>query len=265
MILRKMRYEYSTRPLWIDSICINQTNSNEKGHQVKLMARIYSGAFRVLVYIGESRQRSEAVLDTINGDSIFPLMYQAERPILSRSYFRRLWVLQEVALAKRATLICGDRSIPWNRFVEWFKNPGKTGRSSYLYHIDPGLPPVIAFDYHNYTDPHQLLDLLDLAVTCEADWTHDKVYAPLGLLPNATASGLVVDYQIPVEQVFGMKSVYAASICGWPRIFHTAASLGRSLETLRNWIPDWSSQRGNKPQESYGGMIQTFLIVDTPV
>lgn len=38
--------------LWIDQICIDQQDNTERGHQVKLMGRIYSKAVRTLVWLG---------------------------------------------------------------------------------------------------------------------------------------------------------------------------------------------------------------------
>ncbi|KAI6084106.1 heterokaryon incompatibility protein-domain-containing protein [Hypoxylon rubiginosum] len=40
-------------PLWADAICIDQNNLAERGHQVKLMASVFSGAFYVIAWLGE--------------------------------------------------------------------------------------------------------------------------------------------------------------------------------------------------------------------
>ena len=42
--------------LWVDAVCINQSDIEERGHQVKLMRRIYKNATRVLIWIGEDIQ-----------------------------------------------------------------------------------------------------------------------------------------------------------------------------------------------------------------
>ncbi|KAH7131598.1 hypothetical protein B0J13DRAFT_642410 [Dactylonectria estremocensis] len=43
------------RIVWIDVLCINQGNDEEKNHQVKLMGDIYRRATRVLVWLGRSQ------------------------------------------------------------------------------------------------------------------------------------------------------------------------------------------------------------------
>jgi hypothetical protein len=50
--LRAIRYENRPRVLWIDAICINQSDLREKGHQVALMGQIYRDAQRVVVWLG---------------------------------------------------------------------------------------------------------------------------------------------------------------------------------------------------------------------
>ncbi|KAK8152368.1 heterokaryon incompatibility, partial [Phyllosticta citribraziliensis] len=50
-------------PLWIDAICINQRNEDEKNFQVPLMGRIYSEASEVFAWIGEEADGSSGVLD----------------------------------------------------------------------------------------------------------------------------------------------------------------------------------------------------------
>jgi hypothetical protein len=40
--------------IWIDQICINQKDDNEKASQVELMANIYKGAKRVSAYLGQA-------------------------------------------------------------------------------------------------------------------------------------------------------------------------------------------------------------------
>ncbi|KAM5349036.1 hypothetical protein ACJ41O_008859 [Fusarium nematophilum] len=50
------------RIVWIDALCINQGNTKEKNHQVKLMGDIYRRATRVLVWLGRSRLESGSIV-----------------------------------------------------------------------------------------------------------------------------------------------------------------------------------------------------------
>ncbi|KAL8760735.1 MAG: hypothetical protein Q9184_003093 [Pyrenodesmia sp. 2 TL-2023] len=52
--LRYLRQRDEPRVLWIDAVCIDQSNLAEKTHQVGMMGNIYRNAARVLVWLGES-------------------------------------------------------------------------------------------------------------------------------------------------------------------------------------------------------------------
>lgn len=52
--LRYLRETDSRRILWVDAICINQKDFNERGHQVGIMRDIYSKAPQVLIWLGEA-------------------------------------------------------------------------------------------------------------------------------------------------------------------------------------------------------------------
>ena len=51
--LRQFRHTRRCRRLWVDALCINQSDSTERSQQVQLMAHIYAKAFRVLIWLGK--------------------------------------------------------------------------------------------------------------------------------------------------------------------------------------------------------------------
>jgi hypothetical protein len=57
--LRELPEHYLRRPIWVDSLCINQKDSGEKGRQLWLISRIFQQAFRVLAWVGEHSHDSE--------------------------------------------------------------------------------------------------------------------------------------------------------------------------------------------------------------
>ena len=52
--LRQLRLPEKTRVLWVDAVCIDQTDNQERNHQVTLMRMIYTQANRVIVWLGNS-------------------------------------------------------------------------------------------------------------------------------------------------------------------------------------------------------------------
>ncbi|KAI0419301.1 heterokaryon incompatibility protein-domain-containing protein [Xylaria grammica] len=57
--LRHLRRRKDDRVLWIDAICINQEDVDERAHQVNLMRHIYQNAHRVVAWLGESSDDSD--------------------------------------------------------------------------------------------------------------------------------------------------------------------------------------------------------------
>lgn len=130
-VLRQSRWCGTERYIWVDAICINQSDVVERSAQVQLMGDIYKTAVRVLACIGPHADDSEYLMAFLRqkrgreveggyyayGDStIFrsmhqigdPRLYQASQCMWARPYFRRIWALQEVFLAREVQICCGQ-------------------------------------------------------------------------------------------------------------------------------------------------------------
>ncbi|KAF2107226.1 heterokaryon incompatibility, partial [Lophiotrema nucula] len=57
--MRYIRLVDSPRAMWIDAICINQEDMQERGTQVQRMVDIYALASKVVVWIGELTPRAK--------------------------------------------------------------------------------------------------------------------------------------------------------------------------------------------------------------
>ncbi|KAF2108173.1 heterokaryon incompatibility protein-domain-containing protein, partial [Lophiotrema nucula] len=141
-MLRQLRRDSpKTRPrrLWIDAICLNQHDAEEKATQVQLMGDIFRQADKVRIWLGtasdadsiprifafwkglaatidhtstSSEQKGlylSALWSSISGDADF----QPILDFLARPWFRRRWILQEVSLGHHIKVHCGAHSIPW--------------------------------------------------------------------------------------------------------------------------------------------------------
>jgi hypothetical protein len=56
--LRHLRYTEDLRILWVDAICINQQDDDEKSKQVAMMGRIYNEDQKVYAWLGEGNRQS---------------------------------------------------------------------------------------------------------------------------------------------------------------------------------------------------------------
>ena len=148
--LQHFRYENQPRPLWADGICIDQSNEREKGHQVGFMGKIYNRGRCTLVWLGPSDneelvQRGLQLMTDFNefaetqdqsGDrsynpwlfeSVFnthPVISDASRwmdaaKLLSRPWFERAWIAQEVALSRHAVAVWGKTSMTLSKVFQF--------------------------------------------------------------------------------------------------------------------------------------------------
>lgn len=63
--LKSIQLKHYSRIVWIDAICIDQTNLDEKAHQVAAMAELYRHGERNLVYLGEDNGSVASALSSI--------------------------------------------------------------------------------------------------------------------------------------------------------------------------------------------------------
>jgi hypothetical protein len=147
--------------LWIDAICINQSDEAEKAAQIAHMDVVYAGATQVLGWLGfphfcassivwattelvERFSRHEMYLsrrpwpaDTLYDpamdayfgvDDLAVTLLGAYFFYLACRWFRRAWVLQEVVLAgPRMRLFCGHHELSWAALGDFLRLMHMTG------------------------------------------------------------------------------------------------------------------------------------------
>jgi heterokaryon incompatibility protein (HET) len=115
--LRHLRYPSSARRIWIDALCINQTDIIERGRHVARMGTIYEFASRVLIWLGPEADNSSVAMEqfqklgnqveTVEGKllpspgsahpewmksyDINREIFNSFKALLSRQYFSRLY------------------------------------------------------------------------------------------------------------------------------------------------------------------------------
>ena len=149
--------------IWIDAICINQTDLSERSSQVLLMDEIYAKASRTIIWLGRDESDAEEtllVLTHVNTllknywntgrfhpdrdiltDPGFIRRISFNRPMAEwmhlwdcysrffrqRRYFTRGWILQELALTRNILMLCGKHELPWDKLCELSAFLAKSG------------------------------------------------------------------------------------------------------------------------------------------
>lgn len=219
----------STGPiiLWIDAICIDQQNVAERNQQVQAMGRIFKGAATVCTWLGPATEDSDYLFEYIsscrpNPETLERNSPEPERPgirdavirVLKRPYWTRLWVVQEIMLAREITVMCGTKSLDWDDFQGFVAQVPDMRDGFESLHTD-----VQRLQDGRERLENQELSLQDAISTFgdrDGQEMHDRVYAFLGIagdFQNRTSKGFSVDYANPIEQLF----VEVLTFCG-PRI-----------------------------------------------
>lgn len=114
--LRALRHPQHDRTLWIDAICINQGDLDEKASQVALMRNIYTNCSKTTAWLGPSDKSSQKVFQGIKlKDRVYKGALLA---LLARPWFRRVWVIQEISYATTITVQCGPDTIEWDDLIK---------------------------------------------------------------------------------------------------------------------------------------------------
>jgi hypothetical protein len=293
--LRHMRHNSEELILWVDAICINQSDEDEKDHEILRMQEIYSGAGQVNIWLGKVREDCDPILPIIDSEGIRILngeaIYKALQYIVSaydtlrldegtfqqlnsldavltfgidcifnRTWFERLWVLQEVALARGQIIAyIGQSQLSFNLLLKfiyvWFSRTSTTsrtviGQSAFLFSCI--LITISGAEFLSQSPAIKTLSLLSQTSgrlhTSEA---HDRLFGLLGLLGNVgQIPELSPTYKKPLNQFYWDLAKFLVEKTGNPSLL-----LYRNrrfvLEDLPSWVPTWDAPAHPSPSEDF--------------
>lgn len=265
--LRRLRIKDQERTLWIDAICIDQNNVQERNQQVRLMSEIYREAQRVIAYLGEESDESDLGMTFVSEDAdaicktnrpsvgLSPDIFSSPQQraidrILERPYFQRIWILQEIVFAREVQIMLGNRTVDWRAFSNtvYYINKNKQLDLGPKYH---GKPPRAVFyrdestkwsnrQKSNTDKPDSLLAFLKDTRYCKSSDPRDKVYALLGM--TLEKDDFLPDYALPIRDTFiSLTKYFIARDKRLDVLCHVQGA--RSLHNLPSWVPDWSYPR----------------------
>jgi len=295
--LKYLRQEATETVLWVDALCIDQANVQERSSQVQRMRDIYSHAQRTIVWLGDGTSNSDSAMASIvdianygffdrgrrGGLAVlrtsrynFPELLKfhgchseklkAVKDLLSRPWFRRMWVVQELSVSKEVIVVCGTSYITWENLscalaalvhctemsestMTWghpFDRMAKMDlcrRRNATWRLGGGTATINGL-MHDFRD-------------FEASDPRDKVYSMLGLAKDVyrpSSAGnegarrardtlAKIDYSKSAATVFKELARYiilhTRSLNLLVTAIHTAPDAPKTLE-LPSWTPDWS-------------------------
>jgi len=269
---------HSSVRIWIDFICINQDLVEEKNVHVAHMHEIYGQARNVIVWLGTPEDGSDLVMDSkkiselnktlqllpeskIALNVTAPELPHAEDPIwkaigrlCDRDWFYRTWVIQEIALARKAELLCGTQRLGWDDFVNLICSISRAGltsicrgpRSTGMARPD-GFGVLIDLSWvktmvqNNDLSMNYLLHMVRLK---EVTKPVDRVYGLLGIIGEDIRSAFKVDYAENDRQYWKAYVELAEKIvtADGPGFWLLCMASSRERpEQLPTWCPNFNS------------------------
>lgn len=110
--------------LWVDALCIDQMDVQERSQQVRIMGQIYASAIDMVIWLGPEREDTAFILAKIRGGKlpegteVLPVLKALKR-LCRRPWFGRLWIAQEFALSTDPNILIGHQSLRWNCFHDF--------------------------------------------------------------------------------------------------------------------------------------------------
>ncbi|KAI2467553.1 HET-domain-containing protein [Annulohypoxylon bovei var. microspora] len=209
------------RDLWVDAICINQDDQDERSEQVNIMADVYHSAERVIVWLGAADEYTRLACELVGNlnklskedlQTITPRACENKQStdllgcansskhweallwLFGRTWFTRAWVVQELVLARETTVLCGQYEFDWETMASISGHMAEqTSANTYQQHSykNPAKLAAIKKDIQalQAAAKKDILDgtgniLLRSLIRCrtyEVSNDRDKVYSLLGL------------------------------------------------------------------------------------
>jgi hypothetical protein len=252
-VLSQLKKQQFDCLLWVDAICINQKDEEEKSFQVAMMRDIYKRAAKVIFWLGEEEHHDRAAINLLRTFSErYPHRLDLERdraktlkemglPSLNRGWagwaslycrpwFGRVWIVQEFLNAKNSVFMSGALEIPTELLVHCGYATGvcvAIGEAVARHNMDTHdirrvTLRLQALRIYQSSDDTRIFDLWCWSQQLEATDTRDRVFA---LLSIQTAVNMdMTDYRKDEAAVYTEIATKALNI-SVPRITSTGKTV----------------------------------------
>ena len=264
--------------VWIDGVCINQEDVDERNGQVRLMRHIYESAACTHIWLGEPADDSAVAIRLLrnlasewkgqeeapNAEEIFQvpstqLLHWNDKErasvksFLHRPWFTRIWCIQEAASTPPAIVHCGNDSILYNDIVFIAIRLHIKGATNAFYNIKalssmeyPGIRQTQLVQ-HFWQMRHSGMEITlanILSMTQDLSYTNprDRIYALLGLAVDGEDPFLLPGYGLSPEDVF-LRTATCLIVKRKSLELLYGLSLPRLHSSLPSWVPSFHGRR----------------------
>ncbi|KAI4102601.1 MAG: hypothetical protein L6R37_004314 [Teloschistes peruensis] len=266
---------------WIDAICINQFDLNEKAGQIPLMRSIFSHAAKVIIWLcGDDDSISgvfKMIPTTLNdmkgvwSDKKLTIMQREQKmkevlgstnlnQLFEQDWFGRLWVVQEVAAADKALFACGSCTIDYNAlddmaaYVERASVASLSTRATSYWYCFKQTCKIRINERPKLEDGcSRLIHFLESTRYHECSDARDRLFALGGMIPGSNALPYAADYDKQTSTVYTDFAVHCAKNSQAMRILACSGLVQSRINHMASWVPDWEA----KPM---GALINAYRI-----
>ena len=266
------------KPIWIDAVCINQTDTVERNSQVQIMATIYKKACCVRAWLGEESDDSSLVMNFLSaaerlvssngtgkGDALsgrarkwicqalydpkYDRTVRALRSFSHREYWFRLWICQELAFSSNLTIFHCGKGVITHIALKVFmlaihdalQNSCRAGRF-YEWLLPTIYPWVEAFRRRGKVSSifdFSPLETIEFHRDLRSTDPRDKIYGLVGLIDTLRESSYKIDYDLSVQEIY--RHFFEVIVTEHESLNIICASdIQDPSNQLPSWCPDWS-------------------------
>lgn len=266
--LRELRAK-GIRRIWADAICINQDDLEERSQQVLNMSAIYRSASQVIAWLGYSLRRapnSGTVANTalatakqllkarelVNKNRLEEMRlflgrlsshdWDAFIELISNQYWKRVWIIQELAMAVQLKIIWNGAEIPESVLSEAVhayhdireEVAAVTRKAETILPESSHIVQLWAFRSKQQScSPVRLLRALEMSHRAESTDPRDKVFAILGLTYDGPTIVPTPSYALPSDEISRQATLK------WVRVTKSLDILFLRNCPPESWAIDW--------------------------
>lgn len=276
--------------LWIDSICINQEDSEERDAQVRRMKTIYEQAERVIIWLGKYNEPTDASIrlnlsqwNVYGVEDNSEALARSAMILLSllqkeagqkqsseiseysirladcahannlqvwtqlarlfyRPWFERLWIIQELAVSRKAVVRWGNLQMDWQileKAARFILRPGEAVLSPDIRRLFPMLGAhritQVSLQSMLNVNKKNILSILHNTQSTKCSDPRDRLFAILGVTDDV--DDVEIDYSIPVTEVYIRWARKRLERVQSLDVLHACANSSRAGD-LPSWVPD---------------------------
>ncbi|XXH00592.1 hypothetical protein Hte_006940 [Hypoxylon texense] len=251
--------------IWADAICIDQNNTPEKIVQIALMSRIFRSARRTIAWIGNEYGNSDDAIGTLTRiweysraesepwlrgriPSLDDNFWKAIDCFINRKWFTRTWIVQELVLPPKVTIMCGKSEIDWDDFfealiivVKELLTSPTAEKTLILRHLGPAY--TLGLTRKTCKSAGRSLGLLELLERFDYTRTtvkRDKLFALLGLPWDFSGNDFRADYESKAGEVaLRLAQGFVKGGQGLDMLYRVGVA---KTNHSCSWVPNWIAQ-----------------------